>query len=43
MVGVHFTLATLTWISVLWAGAAAGKLAPAADTAGEPRPARTPA
>lgn len=43
LVWVHVTLATLTWISVLWAVASAGKLAPAADTAGEPRPARTPA
>jgi cytochrome c oxidase assembly protein subunit 15 len=29
LVWLHITLATLTWISVLWAVAAAGKLAPA--------------
>jgi heme a synthase len=44
LVWIHIVLATLTWISVLWSAAAAGRLAPAADTAGEPvRPARTPA
>jgi len=42
VVWVHITLATLTWISVLWTVAAAGKLAPAGDRAGEPKPARAP-
>jgi len=53
LVWVHVVLATFTWISVLWAVAAAGKLAPRAQpaaserpvgAAGEPaRPARTTA
>jgi cytochrome c oxidase assembly protein subunit 15 len=44
LVWIHIVLATLTWVSVLWSIAAAGRLAPATDTAGEPvRPARTPA
>jgi hypothetical protein len=30
---VHITLATLTWLSVLWSVAAAGKLAPAQQRA----------
>ena len=40
MVWVHVTLATLTWLSVLWAVAAAGRLVPRAAPlpAAEPRP-----
>jgi heme a synthase len=39
MVWVHVTLATLTWLVVLWAGAAAGRLQPkrAVVDAGQPR------
>ena len=39
MVWVHVTLATLTWLAVLWAVAAAGRLVPRAvevSGAGEP-------
>lgn len=42
MVWVHITLATLTWLAVLWAIAAQGRLVPrvAAVPTGEPRSAR---
>src|SRR3954468_530137 len=39
VVWVHVVFATLTWLSVLWSVAAAGRLAPSA----EPEPARAPA
>jgi heme a synthase len=40
MVWIHVTLATLTWLTVLWAVAAAGALVPRTQPvpAGEPRP-----
>ena len=41
LVWVHVVLATLTWVTVLWTVASAGRLAPAADstTAAKPEPA----
>jgi cytochrome c oxidase assembly protein subunit 15 len=41
LVWVHVTLATLTWLSVLWTVASAGRLAPRAEPA-VARPAREP-
>jgi heme a synthase len=37
LVWVHVGLASLTWLSVLWAGCAAGRLAPRAEPATEHR------
>lgn len=42
MVWVHVTLATATWITVLWSVAAAGRLVPRRVAAAEPEPARWP-
>jgi len=38
IVWLHVALASLTWISLLWAAAAAGRLAPAAPAAAGPAP-----
>jgi cytochrome c oxidase assembly protein subunit 15 len=40
MVWVHVTLATATWVTVLWAAAAAGRLVPRAVSIGGPERAR---
>ena len=37
IVWVHVALASLTWLSLLWATAAAGRLAPRAERAAQPR------
>jgi cytochrome c oxidase assembly protein subunit 15 len=37
LVWLHVALATLTWLSVLWTVASAGRLAPRAEAAREPR------
>src|SRR3954463_2382996 len=42
LVWVHVALATLTWLSVLWTVASAGRLAPRAAVAGDDRRTATP-
>ena len=37
IVWVHVSLAALTWLSLLWAAAAGGRLAPQAERAAQPR------